>query len=569
MNWINVLVVSGGGFQGLSLIKALRALTGIRVLMVDCYSENVTRYFADSFFLAPLLKEERAFLDFVLNLCKQENVSAVFASTEYELELLARHRNDFAARGATVYVSDVTLLELVSDKLSFYRWLLSKNLPCLPCYATPEDDNAIFPLIGKPRRGWGGRGIHILPDRAALSTLPIDSEELVWQPCLQEFDEYSVDFSINITGEISPLGFRRRIRSSGGFAILCEPGAPSVVHDATRTILEYIAPLGACGPMNLQILRVGDDCWISDLNLRVGTSMPLSLAVGFNPLAFLLPGKAGESKSHNFVPDSHARTLRYLEERSISDFRLNDVRGVVFDLDDTLLDQKSWMVSKLELTWLAEKAILPERSVFLSAALQIIEEGSRSNLFDILCSELTLSNITRLRLIETYRKAQPKDNALYSDVLTALYQLRRLGYRIGILTDNPPVSQRQKLDTCGLIPLVHAAVLTGELGTRKPDSYVFHQCASLLGLLPAQLVMVGDNLFRDIKGALDAGYQHAFHIHRTGTFFNFNPELMWRINSNVTECTTINRLSELLWHLTGVQNVDTTDISTDTGVVTF
>jgi FMN phosphatase YigB (HAD superfamily) len=380
----------------------------------------------------------------------------------------------------------------------------------------------------------------------------------VWQPCLQEFEEYSVDFSINVSREISPLAFRRRIRSVGGFATLCEPGAPSVVHDAARKILEHIIPLGACGPMNLQILRAGDDCWISDLNLRAGTSMPLSLAVGFNPLAFLLPGKAGETRNYNFVPNSHARTLRYLEERSIPDFRLNDVRGVVFDLDDTLLDQKTWMVSKLELTWQVEKAILPERSVFLSVALQIIEEGSRSNLFDILCSELALTDTIRLRLIETYRKAQPRDGALYGDVLAALYQLRRLKYRIGILTDNPPVSQRQKLDICGLLPLIDAAVLTGELGTQKPDSHAFHQCASLLGLLPAQLVMVGDNLFRDIKGALDAGYRHAFHIHRTGTFFNFNPELMWRIHSNVTECTTISRLSELFWYLTDVQNADRT-----------
>jgi hypothetical protein len=44
--------------------------------------------------------------------------------------------------------------------------------------------------------------------------------------------------------------------------------------------------------MNLQILRTGDRCWVSDLNSRAGTSMPLSLAVGFNPIAFLLGGGA-------------------------------------------------------------------------------------------------------------------------------------------------------------------------------------------------------------------------------------------------------------------------------------
>ena len=66
-----------------------------------------------------------------------------------------------------------------------------------------------------------------------MSTISIDeNDKFVWQPCLGEFDEYSVDFAVNVRGEISPLGFRRRIRSTGGFAILCEPGAPQNVREA-------------------------------------------------------------------------------------------------------------------------------------------------------------------------------------------------------------------------------------------------------------------------------------------------------------------------------------------------
>ncbi|MDN5753072.1 MAG: HAD-IA family hydrolase [Nitrosospira sp.] len=532
-------------------------MTGIRVLLADCYEENVARYFADVFFRSPLLNEEQAFLDFVLNLCERESVSAVFASTEYELELLARHRDAFAAQGATVYVSDIPLLELARDKLLFYRWLLSEGLSCLPCYTVPHDTNAVFPLIGKPRRGWGGRDIRILAERKALSTLSTgENDEFVWQPYLPEFDEYSIDFSINLMGGISPLAFRRRIRSMGGFAILCEPGAPQNIREAARCVVDRLVPLGARGPMNLQILRVDDACWVSDLNVRAGTSMPLSLALGFNPLAFLLTGEAGVMGVVDDVsaPGSRARTLRYPEERSIPDFRLDDVRGVVFDLDDTLLDQKAWIVSKLELTWHGERAALPERAVFLAMALQIVEEGNRAHLFDALCLELGLEDTIRLRLIETYRKARPADRPLYGDVSRALYQLRRLGYRIGVVTDNPPASQRQKLDVCGLVPLIDTVVLTEELGTQKPDPKVFEECARLLDLPAEQLVMVGDNLFRDMQGSANAGYRHAFHIQRAGAFFNFSPDLARRVNSVMPAFTPITNLNELFWYLTGVQN---------------
>jgi FMN phosphatase YigB (HAD superfamily) len=548
----NVLVF-GGGFQALGLIKALRAVAGIRVLVADVNEENVARYFADAFFRMPSLKEKQVFEDFIVDLCEREGVTTIFAATEQELELLADHRNVFAAGGATVYVSDIPLLELARDKLLFYRWLLNEGFPCLPCYTTPLDPNATFPLIGKPRSGWGGRGLYILADREAFLKISIDqNQEFVWQPCLREFDEYSVDFSISVEGKISPLAFRRRIRSKDGFAILCEPGAPPHVRETAQRVLDRMVPLGARGPLNLQILRIGDSCWVSDLNPRAGTSMPLSLAIGLNPVAFLLTGEAGEARDLS-APGSRARTLRYLEERSVPDLRLDEVRGVVFALDDTLLDQKAWMLSKLELTWQKEKVILPARTVFLSTALQIIEEGNSACLFDALCMQLDLDSATCSRLIEAYHQARPEDRPLYSDVLVTLQQLRRLGYRIGVLTDNPPASQRPKLDVCGLLPLIDALVLTAELGTQKPDPKVFQECNHLLGLPPQHLVMVGNNVFRDMQGAFNAGYRHAFQIQRAGALLSFNSDFAQRVGNVMPACTSISSLNELFWYLRGWQ----------------
>jgi threonine dehydrogenase-like Zn-dependent dehydrogenase len=83
----NVLVF-GGGFQGLGLIKALRKVAEIRILVADPNGENVARYFADAFFPVPFSTEKQAFLDFILPLCARESVEAIFASTEHEVELL-------------------------------------------------------------------------------------------------------------------------------------------------------------------------------------------------------------------------------------------------------------------------------------------------------------------------------------------------------------------------------------------------------------------------------------------------------------------------------------------------
>jgi FMN phosphatase YigB (HAD superfamily) len=77
----------------------------------------------------------------------------------------------------------------------------------------------------------------------------------------------------------------------------------------------------------------------------------------------------------------------------------------------------------------------------------------------------------------------------------------------------------------------------------------------LLGLPPEQLVMVGNNLFRDMQGSCNAGYRHAFHVQRAGALFNYSPDLARRTGNPMSACTSISSLNELFWHLTGCETI--------------
>jgi HAD superfamily hydrolase (TIGR01549 family) len=389
-------------------------------------------------------------------------------------------------------------------------------------------------------------------EAAALPAASLDG--YVWQPQLTSFAEYSVDFAVDVRGQSSPLAFRRRVRLLGGFAIMSEPGAPAGVRQLAQNVVEHLSDLGVLGPMNLQILSTGDGFWVSDLNPRIGTSMPLSLAAGHNPVAFLLEGWADRVASVQAAPSGQGgRALRFLEERYVPDLGLEDIGGVVFDLDDTLLDQKTWILDKLEITWSQARDILPSRKAFLTRALRIVEEGNRAHLFDALCQELGLEEAIRQHLIHLYRVAEPEQGLLYADALPCLDRLRRMGYRLGLLTDNPTASQRLKIQVCGLEPCFDALLYTSELGAPKPDHRSFATAAEALGLPASRLVMVGDNLFRDLHGALEADYGHAFHIQRPGAFFNFNPALARRASGSGDGVTALSGLHELLWHLSGAR----------------
>jgi putative hydrolase of the HAD superfamily len=86
-----------------------------------------------------------------------------------------------------------------------------------------------------------------------------------------------------------------------------------------------------------------------------------------------------------------------------------------------------------------------------------------------------------------------------------LRKLRAAGLRIGLLTNGAPDLQREKIETSGLGMFFDAAVVSGEIGTGKPEPEIFRHLLGKLGVAPAESLMVGNSLARDIVGAKRAG----------------------------------------------------------------
>jgi FMN phosphatase YigB (HAD superfamily) len=225
-------------------------------------------------------------------------------------------------------------------------------------------------------------------------------------------------------------------------------------------------------------------------------------------------------------PPSDTRSVRYLEEHiepAVSPCAA-PIRGIVFDLDDTLVPIKRWLRDRL-LQALA--AVLPdtERQRAEREALRVIEEGPRDHLIDAVAATLGMPDDGRERLLAAYRRTWPAGCDCYPDVKPALDALRRRGLRVGLLTDNPPESQRHKLESSGLSAFFDALVFAREAGAEKPDSRGFRAVSAALGLPPATLAMAGDNPHRDLAGAAEAGFARLFWVQRGGSACAFDPAL--------------------------------------------
>lgn len=86
-----------------------------------------------------------------------------------------------------------------------------------------------------------------------------------------------------------------------------------------------------------------------------------------------------------------------------------------------------------------------------------------------------------------------------------LHALQRAGVRIGLLTNGAPSLQREKIERSGLGMFFDAAVVSGEVGTGKPEPGIFLHLLERLGVAPDEALMVGNSLSRDIVGGRRAG----------------------------------------------------------------
>ncbi|EOA96791.1 N-acylneuraminate-9-phosphatase, partial [Anas platyrhynchos] len=95
-----------------------------------------------------------------------------------------------------------------------------------------------------------------------------------------------------------------------------------------------------------------------------------------------------------------------------------------------------------------------------------------------------------------------------------LTELRK-AVRLLLLTNGDRQTQREKIEACACQPYFDAIVVGGEQKEEKPAPSIFHYCCDLLGVQPAECVMVGDSLDTDIQGGLNAGLKATVWLNKT------------------------------------------------------
>lgn len=255
-----IIGVTGvGSLIGQAIIKSLRQSGSVsikKVIGFEYFKGTIGEYWVDETHILPdILKEgvsQEEWLDVLLKLIKQLDIRYLFVGVDFELPILAIHREAiFQQTGCTVIVSDSGVVAIGNDKYKTSQFLYHNGLP-YPLSLLPEDDLIVdFPCIVKPRYGYRSRDVYLVHTLRDLD----EKIKNVNQPVIQEYipdesSEYTCGVLFAEDKIISSIALRRKLLDGNTAQAEFRHDFPQAIYSLIHRVAERLRPFGPC---NLQL----------------------------------------------------------------------------------------------------------------------------------------------------------------------------------------------------------------------------------------------------------------------------------------------------------------------------
>lgn len=131
---------------------------------------------ADKAFVLPYANDE-GFAEKLIQLCKENEIGAVFSINDLELPYLAMYKPQLAEHGINAMISDKHVIDICTDKYYTYQYAQKYGVGTPLTYLWTEKDQILediasgklaYPIVAKPRRGSKSIGIHMLNNEEEL-----------------------------------------------------------------------------------------------------------------------------------------------------------------------------------------------------------------------------------------------------------------------------------------------------------------------------------------------------------------------------------------------------------------
>ena len=296
---MNILILSPGRrVEIVEYFKETFHAVGGKVFTLDMSPYAPALYSGDEFFrIDKDFNHLEYYIDNVLEICKQKEVSAILTLIDPELVLLSDYKDIFEALGIKVILSDIDFVKQTFDKYGFYCAYkdIINLVETVGSYKEAKkklkDGTWKYPLFAKLRDGSASIGI-----KKIYSSIDFDgikeNPKYIYQPFI-DGAEYGIDAYFDlITGELVSVFMKKKIAMRAG-------ETDKAISVKSQTVLNEVKQItkikGLYGPIDIDVFVSNTgEVYINEINPRFGGGHPHAYGCGINFMKLILDNLEGK-----------------------------------------------------------------------------------------------------------------------------------------------------------------------------------------------------------------------------------------------------------------------------------
>lgn len=323
---MNILLTSAG--RRTYLIEYFKAAVGETGRVYAANSQmSPALCAADDYFITPIIYSTE-YVPFMLDICARHSIDMLVSLFDIDMPVLAAHREEFAAVGTRLAMSDAEFYRICSDKYNMCMSLTEHGIDSPQTFLSVKDaEEAVktgkcdYPFIIKPRFGMGSIGVFKVYDETELTgaysmcrrevinsylrfeSASVDADNAVLIQSCAGGDEYGMDVICDLDGNYVNTIIRKKYAMRSGEtdeAVILGAGDKEykILTALGEQFAEAYRPRGLT---DMDVIMDNDECrpYVIDINGRFGGGYPFSHAAGADvPRAYVLwtEGRNDEAK---------------------------------------------------------------------------------------------------------------------------------------------------------------------------------------------------------------------------------------------------------------------------------
>lgn len=451
--------------------------------------------------------KDAGYIDNLLAICKEDKIDLVIPTIDTDLLVLSENKDKFEAIGTRVMISEPDKICICRDKNNTSQFFVDCGLHAPMPVNDWKKYKAGFPAFIKPKDGSSSINAFKVENAEELEVYAGQVADYIVQPFVSGH-EYTIDIFCDWDGQPITIVPRERVQVRAGEVLKTQIYMDKTMIEESKVLCKDFKP---CGPMTVQLIRAekGVD-WFIEINPRFGGGAPLSMKAGARSAEAILKMLDGDEIGEYEISDG-AIYSRFDQSVCIAEGK-SQIKGVIFDLDDTLYSEKEYIRSGYKVV-----------SNYLGGGYEdklwhYFEAGKPA--IDELLKELG-RECEKDAVLNVYRSHKPEIH-LYDGVAEMIERLKNRCIKVGIITDGRPEGQKNKLEALGLVEKVDDIIITDELGGtqfRKPCDIAFHIMTTRWRLNPVDVVYVGDNPAKDFQACRQLGMKSVWFKNEGGLYY--------------------------------------------------